>query len=921
MAFLIVIASGIVGFVVGAGVGDGSTAALGFFGGLALGFAFARLQALSRRLDALQRAVDTGASSAARSTSAAMHETARVPADIGASTDDSPSPVGHAPVVATPPAIIDSAARRAGAATGATRPSPAASPSAPAAMPGATFASAASAAELSSATEPSPTTRAAGAIRRWFTEGNVPVKVGMLVLIAGFAALIKYATDQGWLRFPIELRLIAIAIVALAGLALGWRERVRRRAFGLALQGGALGVLLMTVFAAFRVYALVPATPAFAAMIALVATAGALAVAQDALALALFGTLAGFAAPILISTSAGDHVVLFSYYAILDLGILAIALGKSWRALNLVGFAFTWIIGTAWGVLRYEPVLFDTTEPFLIAFFAIYLAIPILHARQRTAASSGEGFVDGTLVFGNPLIAFLLQAALLDGARRPLAISALALAAVYAILAVALRRANFGALRASFAVLAVGFATLAIPLALSARTTACTFALEGAALIWLGFRQHRQLPRWSGLALQAIAAVAFFVALANGSATADTMAIANGSFMSAMLIVGAVFASSALYARSGANAPLALLLYLLGLAGWIAAGFREVYRFAPPTREAYALLGFAAATAVLAGAAWRSLHRPALAWTVAAAFVATIVIAIGFGIDDIRPFASWGLGAFALYAIAGGGALALTRSASRGALGFAHAGWIWTWTIVASVALRQLVRDADLASGWQDAATLLPLIAAWTLAIVRPAWIAPPLGDRFAEWRAWLCASQGIVALTAFVGLLSHPGDAAPVRYVPILNPVEIAELAIVFCAARWLADPAIDRDLARSRFAIVAGAGFLFVTVATLRAVHHLAGAPWDARIVDSAVAQTALTLVWSALGVVGWVWGSRRGSRPLWLAGAALMAIVLAKLLLVDRTHLGSAFGIASFIAYGLLCTFIGYVAPAPPRTAAAK
>jgi uncharacterized membrane protein len=110
-------------------------------------------------------------------------------------------------------------------------------------------------------------------------------------------------------------------------------------------------------------------------------------------------------------------------------------------------------------------------------------------------------------------------------------------------------------------------------------------------------------------------------------------------------------------------------------------------------------------------------------------------------------------------------------------------------------------------------------------------------------------------------------------------------------------------------------------VTVATLRAVHHLAGAPWDARIVDSAVAQTALTLVWSALGVVGWVWGSRRGSRPLWLAGAALMAIVLAKLLLVDRTHLGSAFGIASFIAYGLLCTFIGYVAPAPPRTAAAK
>ena len=78
---------------------------------------------------------------------------------------------------------------------------------------------------------------------------------------------------------------------------------------------------------------------------------------------------------------------------------------------------------------------------------------------------------------------------------------------------------------------------------------------------------------------------------------------------------------------------------------------------------------------------------------------------------------------------------------------------------------------------------------------------------------------------------------------------------------------------------------------------------------------------MVWSVLGVVGWVQGSRRGSRPLWLAGAVLMGIVLAKLLLIDRTHLGSVFGIASFIAYGLLCTVIGYFAPAPPRAVAAR
>ena len=93
---------------------------------------------------------------------------------------------------------------------------------------------------------------------------------------------------------------------------------------------------------------------------------------------------------------------------------------------------------------------------------------------------------------------------------------------------------------------------------------------------------------------------------------------------------------------------------------------------------------------------------------------------------------------------------------------------------------------------------------------------------------------------------------------------------------------------------------------------------ASWDEHLWSSNLAQTSLTVVWSALGVFGWVLGSRRGQRLLWLAGAVLMGVVLAKLLLVDRTHLGNLFGIASFIAYGLLCTVIGYFAPAPPREA---
>jgi uncharacterized membrane protein len=46
--------------------------------------------------------------------------------------------------------------------------------------------------------------------------------------------------------------------------------------------------------------------------------------------------------------------------------------------------------------------------------------------------------------------------------------------------------------------------------------------------------------------------------------------------------------------------------------------------------------------------------------------------------------------------------------------------------------------------------------------------------------------------------------------------------------------------------------------------------------------------------------------------------MGVVLAKLVFVDRQNLGDLLGIGSFVAYGLLCTLVGYFAPAPPRTA---
>ena len=54
----------------------------------------------------------------------------------------------------------------------------------------------------------------------------------------------------------------------------------------------------------------------------------------------------------------------------------------------------------------------------------------------------------------------------------------------------------------------------------------------------------------------------------------------------------------------------------------------------------------------------------------------------------------------------------------------------------------------------------------------------------------------------------------------------------------------------------------------------------------------------------------------RPLWIAGAALMGVVVVKLFLVDLSNIGGVERIVSFIGVGLLMLLIGYVSPVPPR-----
>lgn len=442
--------------------------------------------------------------------------------------------------------------------------------------------------------EPGMGAHAIEVAKRWLTTGNVPVKVGVIISFFGVAFLLKYAVENQVFSIPMSVRYLAVAGFAAVLLAFGWKKREDNRAFALSIQGGGIGVLFLTVFAAFRLHGLLPPTIAFGLLILITAAAGFLAIKQDSRAFAILGTTGGFLAPLLVSTGSGNHVGLFSYYLILNCAVLGVAWYRAWRELNIIGFIFTFGVGTIWGYQYYVPELFSTTEPFLVLYFLFYTVIAVLFAFRSPPKL--RGYVDGTLLFGTPTIAFALQSELLKDTEYGLAISAAVVAALYAATALWLRRTqgkSFELMTQAFAALAVAFGTIAIPLAMDDRWTAIAWALEGAALVWIGVRQKTTLAKITGTAL-AFASGAVFIDY--GWTNDLGIPVLNGNFAGGVLIaLSSIYSAWMLLTDDRGRewqklASVALLVW--GLIWWFGTGFAEISDRASYSNELLIAIGY-----------------------------------------------------------------------------------------------------------------------------------------------------------------------------------------------------------------------------------------------------------------------------------------------------------------------------------------
>jgi uncharacterized membrane protein len=320
----------------------------------------------------------------------------------------------------------------------------------------------------------------------------------------------------------------------------------RYLADGLAGLGGA--VLYLTLYFAWDYYRLFPPGAAFLAMVLVTAAMLGIAVGRDSERVALVGLIGGFATPLLTSRGEDAQVVLFSYLLVLDAGLLVVARARDWRNLEPLALAASVAFFWGWYDTYYhvaQPLA--RTAAFAAAFYAVFAALPVIRAR------AGRGRVRpaqvGVVLLNAANFLLALYVLLWPVHRWALTLAVVVLAALHLAVTEMIPRVpgEEPVTRMLYAGLALSLVALAIPIRLEGHWITIAWAVQGAALLWTGFRVKWPFLRGAGLLLYGITVYRLLAFPPH----ADTFLL-NARFAAVLVVLACIGAALVLWRRAAA---------------------------------------------------------------------------------------------------------------------------------------------------------------------------------------------------------------------------------------------------------------------------------------------------------------------------------------------------------------------------------
>ncbi|MEK7150906.1 MAG: DUF2339 domain-containing protein [Patescibacteria group bacterium] len=317
--------------------------------------------------------------------------------------------------------------------------------------------------------------------------------VGAVAVLVGIGFFFRYVFERDLITETMRVVIGLVSGLALLGVG-AWAQK-KYALYGQIVTGGGLGILYLSIYAAFNFYALVTQPTAFIGMMFVTAFGVALAVVYDAMPLAAGAALGGFLTPFLLSTNVNNPHGLFVYILILNIGFLGMTLWKSWRPLVAGNFVGTVFVYSSWYFTFYTPDQFFLAQTYATIFFALFLGVSLVqYFVGRLAIDEGEL----ALVTALPAVYYVVSYDLINDLYPDwMGFFTITFAALYTMLAVLVATSGERNIRMRdfFIGIAVTLYVIAAPIQFEKEWITIAWAVEGGVLMYLGFSLGSRILR------------------------------------------------------------------------------------------------------------------------------------------------------------------------------------------------------------------------------------------------------------------------------------------------------------------------------------------------------------------------------------------------------------------------------------------
>lgn len=320
-----------------------------------------------------------------------------------------------------------------------------------------------------------------------FIGSNLLNKIGIAVLVIGIGFGAKYSIDHDLINPLTRIILGYLSGVGLIGFAIKLKKDHEN--FSAVLLSGGLAVFYFITYAAYDFYDLIPQEMAFLLMVVFTAFTVFASLQYNREVIGVIGLVGAYAVPFLLSDGSGRALILFSYIAIINAGILVLAFKKEWKRLYYLAFVLTWLSFGAWFTTSYSEkehlwLSLGFSTLYFITFYATFLSYKLIRLEPLSKIDLFFMLLDSFVFysFGYASIEYT------ESGDQYLGLFTLFTAVVHFAASVIVYRTQTQTRDIFYLVagMVLVFLTMAVPVQLDGNWVTAIWAMEAALLFWIG---------------------------------------------------------------------------------------------------------------------------------------------------------------------------------------------------------------------------------------------------------------------------------------------------------------------------------------------------------------------------------------------------------------------------------------------------